>query len=105
MTKAQRTVRDLEEKLLKLGMNDLSSNGDKEVRIFMDGAFDMMHYGHMNAFRKGRAMGTKLIVGVKMAAACGRFSWVVAVNVDGRKVMKIMELLKLLRSLNHPRDF
>lgn len=24
----------------------------------------MMHYGHMNAFRKGRAMGTKLIVGV-----------------------------------------
>jgi ethanolamine-phosphate cytidylyltransferase len=64
MAKAQRTVRDLEEKLLKLGMNDLSSNGDKEVRIFMDGAFDMMHYGHMNAFRKGRAMGTKLIVGV-----------------------------------------
>lgn len=30
----------------------------------MDGAFDMMHYGHMNAFRKGRAMGTKLVVGV-----------------------------------------
>jgi cytidyltransferase-like protein len=30
----------------------------------MDGAFDMMHYGHMNAFRKGRALGTKLIVGV-----------------------------------------
>jgi ethanolamine-phosphate cytidylyltransferase len=30
----------------------------------MDGAFDMMHYGHMNAFRKGRAMGTTLIVGV-----------------------------------------
>jgi glycerol-3-phosphate cytidylyltransferase-like family protein len=29
---------------------------DKEVvRIFMDGAFDMMHYGHMNAFRKGGA--------------------------------------------------
>jgi ethanolamine-phosphate cytidylyltransferase len=37
----------------------------KEIRIFMDGAFDMMHYGHMNAFfRKGRAMGTTLIVGV-----------------------------------------
>ncbi len=42
----------------------LSDGGEKEVRIFMDGAFDMMHYGHMNAFRKGRAMGTKLIVGV-----------------------------------------
>ena len=30
----------------------------------MDGAFDMMHYGHMNAFRLGRALGTHLIVGV-----------------------------------------
>jgi len=33
----------------------LSSNqgGDKEIRIWMDGAFDLMHYGHMNAFRQG----------------------------------------------------
>ena len=30
----------------------------------MDGAFDMMHYGHMNAFRQGRACGNYLIVGV-----------------------------------------
>ena len=30
----------------------------------MDGAFDMMHYGHVNAFRKGRALGTHLVVGV-----------------------------------------
>ena len=37
---------------------------DKEIRIWMDGAFDMMHYGHMNAFRQGRSLGTKLIVGV-----------------------------------------
>ena len=35
-----------------------------EVRIFMDGAFDMMHYGHVNAFRQGRALGTHLVVGV-----------------------------------------
>jgi bifunctional ADP-heptose synthase (sugar kinase/adenylyltransferase) len=27
------------------------------VRIWLDGAFDMMHYGHMNAFRQGRALG------------------------------------------------
>jgi ethanolamine-phosphate cytidylyltransferase len=35
-----------------------------QVRIFMDGAFDMMHFGHMNAFRLGRELGTHLIVGV-----------------------------------------
>jgi ethanolamine-phosphate cytidylyltransferase len=36
----------------------------KDIRIFMDGAFDLMHYGHMNAFRLGRSLGTYLIVGV-----------------------------------------
>ena len=30
----------------------------------MDGAFDMMHYGHVNAFRQGRSLGTHLVVGV-----------------------------------------
>ena len=35
-----------------------------EVRIWMDGAFDLMHYGHVNAFRQGRALGTHLVVGV-----------------------------------------
>lgn len=36
----------------------------KPVRIWMDGCFDMMHYGHMNAFRQGKALGTYLVVGV-----------------------------------------
>jgi ethanolamine-phosphate cytidylyltransferase len=39
----------------------------------MDGAFDMMHYGHVNAFRQGRALGTHLVVGVnddKSITAC-----------------------------------
>jgi ethanolamine-phosphate cytidylyltransferase len=34
------------------------------VRIFIDGAFDQLHYGHMNAFRLGRSLGTQLVVGV-----------------------------------------
>ena len=37
-----------------------------QVRIFMEGAFDLMHYGHMNAFRLGAALGTKLVVGVRI---------------------------------------
>jgi ethanolamine-phosphate cytidylyltransferase len=40
------------------------SHAPKQVRIFMDGAFDMMHFGHMNAFRLGRELGTHLIVGI-----------------------------------------
>lgn len=36
----------------------------EQIRIWMDGAFDMMHYGHMNAFRQARALGTFLVVGV-----------------------------------------
>ena len=38
---------------------DDSAPPDKrgDIRIWMDGAFDMMHFGHMNAFRQGRALG------------------------------------------------
>lgn len=67
-------VRDLEAKLFFLEQDDLANHphmidpitGKKkeEVRIWMDGVFDMMHYGHMNAFRQGRGLGTHLIVGV-----------------------------------------
>lgn len=37
---------------------------EREIRIWMDGAFDLFHYGHMNAFRQGKSIGTHLIVGV-----------------------------------------
>ena len=36
----------------------------KNIRVFMEGAFDVMHYGHANAFRLGRQLGTTLVVGV-----------------------------------------
>ncbi|KAJ8611156.1 hypothetical protein CTAYLR_003583 [Chrysophaeum taylorii] len=39
------------------------------VRVFMDGAFDVMHFGHMNAFRLGRSLGTELVVGVNSSAS------------------------------------
>lgn len=66
LKQAQAVVHDLEEKLESLEAFDLDERkeGQKEIRVWMDGAFDMMHYGHMNAFRLGRALGTKLIVGV-----------------------------------------
>lgn len=68
---AQRQVHFLEEELLTAKREDMISSParpqrkkSREIRIFMDGAFDVMHYGHMNAFRLGRSLGTYLIVGV-----------------------------------------
>jgi cytidyltransferase-like protein len=42
----------------------LQQHEKKEIRVWMDGAFDMMHFGHMNAFRQGRSLGTYLIAGI-----------------------------------------
>ncbi|KAI8877743.1 Nucleotidylyl transferase [Backusella circina FSU 941] len=36
----------------------------KPVRVWVDGCFDMMHYGHANALRQAKAMGDILVVGV-----------------------------------------
>lgn len=39
--------------------------GDKRaVRVWCDGCYDMVHYGHSNQLRQARAMGDYLIVGV-----------------------------------------
>lgn len=64
LREAQLQVARLEEKLLEVEGEEDSTASGREVRIWMDGAFDMMHYGHMNAFRQGKALGTHLVVGV-----------------------------------------
>ncbi|KAI8851095.1 hypothetical protein BC829DRAFT_368759 [Chytridium lagenaria] len=39
-------------------------NGRKPIRIWVDGCFDLMHYGHANALRQAKEMGDFLVVGV-----------------------------------------
>lgn len=62
LEQAHNIVKDLEEQLLSVDQDETTNS--KEIRIWMDGAFDMMHFGHMNAFRQGKSLGTYLIVGV-----------------------------------------
>ena len=40
----------------------------KEVRIFLDGAFDLCHFGHMNAFHLAHSLGTYLVADVNSDA-------------------------------------
>lgn len=38
-------------------------------RVWMDGVFDLTHFGHMNAFRLARSLGTHLVVGINSDAS------------------------------------
>jgi ethanolamine-phosphate cytidylyltransferase len=62
---AKEKLHYLQEKLREPSSDqDENGNEKNEIRIFMDGAFDLMHYGHMNAFRLGKSLGTHLVVAI-----------------------------------------
>lgn len=46
--------------------NSLSAveNPKKEVRVWCDGCYDMVHFGHANSLRQAKALGDKVIVGI-----------------------------------------
>ncbi|KAI3711833.1 hypothetical protein L1987_70381 [Smallanthus sonchifolius] len=47
-----------------LGNLQKEKSGKKRIRVYMDGCFDLMHYGHANALRQAKALGDELVVGI-----------------------------------------
>jgi ethanolamine-phosphate cytidylyltransferase len=42
-----------------------NANGNEnELRVWSDGCYDMLHFGHANQLRRAKEMGTQLVVGV-----------------------------------------
>ncbi|KAH9257286.1 hypothetical protein BASA81_004443 [Batrachochytrium salamandrivorans] len=62
---------------------------NKQIRVWMDGAFDMFHYGHMNAFRQGRSLGTYLIVGVNDDASIKECKGTAPVMNDEERIASV----------------
>lgn len=42
----------------------VNNGGRREIRVWCDGCYDMVHFGHANSLRQAKALGDKLIVGV-----------------------------------------
>ncbi|KAL0048723.1 hypothetical protein WJX82_009569 [Trebouxia sp. C0006] len=59
----------------------------KPVRVYMDGCFDMMHYGHANALRQARAVGDELVVGLVPDREILRCKGPPVQNEEERKIM------------------
>ncbi|KAI9095508.1 hypothetical protein DFS34DRAFT_626090 [Phlyctochytrium arcticum] len=56
----------------------------KPVRIWVDGCFDMMHYGHANALRQAKSLGDYLVVGVHSDAEIEKHKGPTVMNEEER---------------------
>lgn len=56
--------RKLRSKMENDEMNHSPQKRRKQTRVWTDGCFDMVHFGHANALRQAKAMGDVLVVGV-----------------------------------------
>lgn len=65
--------------------------GKKRIRVYMDGCFDLMHYGHANALRQAKALGDELVVGIVSDEEI--------INNKGPPVLSMEERLALVSGL------
>lgn len=63
----------------------------RPVRVYLDGCFDLMHYGHANALRQAKTLGDELVVGLVPDSEILR--------CKGPPILKGEERLKLVQSV------
>jgi len=63
----------------------------RPIRVYMDGCFDLMHYGHANALRQAKALGDELVVGLVPDSEIRR--------CKGPPLLNESERLKLVQSV------
>jgi ethanolamine-phosphate cytidylyltransferase len=51
-------------KLQNMPESKLQNGWKKPIRVWCDGCYDMVHFGHANSLRQAKALGDYLIVGV-----------------------------------------
>ena len=61
--------------------------GRQPVRVYMDGCFDVMHYGHANALRQARALGDQLVLGLISDDEIRRAKGPPVMNYEERKTL------------------
>ena len=54
----------------------------KPIRVWIDGCYDLTHFGHYNAFRQARALGDYLIVGLNPDSEVIKYKGSAPVNTD-----------------------
>jgi len=69
----------------------MSAENKKPVRVWTDGCFDMVHFGHANACRQAKALGDYLIVGVHSDAEISKHK--------GPPVYNEQERYKMVKSI------
>lgn len=59
----------------------------KQIRVYADGVFDLVHFGHCNALRQARQLGDQLIVGIHSDEDVTINKGPPVLNQDEREVM------------------